>query len=272
MDETPRITTYGKALKAERQRLDLTQAKLAEMAGTTQQNIQGIEAGRSIPGTDIHDKLVEIFGRHTPLVNTARRGDIVLAADAIANAKATSVLFSERVQPLRDSEGRVSNTEMSQWWADGAARSAKEMEDAIGNALPQELRQHLRQRIDSGKRALRPDYLSDKLVVEWKFVAGNNLANASRVGMQQLCVFKAALEREPAAPRRYILALVTSHLEAMRSTAVLATSEEADLLGVEVFFCNDGAAVAKSVALAEYGADNEEFEDEGFLYNAPPPK
>ena len=250
MENTPAKTTYGKAVRAERKLRELTQEQLAKAVGTSQQNIGGIEAGRSLPRPDLHDKLVQFFGKHSPIAALPPRDEILLAANAIANAQASS---SADVIDVKSRP--ISNTEMAQWWTDGAAKSAKEMEDAIGEALPQALRNNLHQRIDSGKRALRPDYISDRLVVEWKFVSGPRLDTASRIGMQQLCVFKAALAKQSAPPRRFILALVTMHLDAMRGSSMLNISEEADMLGIEVYFCNDGGAVAHTVEQIESGQD-----------------
>jgi DNA-binding XRE family transcriptional regulator len=83
------VTTYGKALKAERIRKELTQRQLADATGTTQQNIGGIEKGKSVPRPELHLAFLDLFGPHSPLNNASPRGAIIQIAtrDAISNMR-----------------------------------------------------------------------------------------------------------------------------------------------------------------------------------------
>lgn len=69
-------TTFAKALRAERQRLELTQTQLADKIGTSQQNVAAWEAGKSLPRPEVFDALVEVVGRHSVIAALPPRGEI----------------------------------------------------------------------------------------------------------------------------------------------------------------------------------------------------
>lgn len=69
-------TTFAKAIKLERNRLELTQTQLADAVGTTQQNVAGWERGKSLPKTPTWERLVELFGKDSIIAALPPRGEI----------------------------------------------------------------------------------------------------------------------------------------------------------------------------------------------------
>lgn len=83
-------TTFGKSLRLAREAKQLTQTQLAKIVGTSQQNIAGIEAGRSLPKDDLFDKLVEVFGRHSAVAQLPPRGVIKFGYDTVEDIRVKS--------------------------------------------------------------------------------------------------------------------------------------------------------------------------------------
>ncbi len=69
-------TTFAKALRAERRRMELTQGELADKIGTSQQNVAAWEASKSLPRPELHDALVGVFGKHSVIAALPPRGEI----------------------------------------------------------------------------------------------------------------------------------------------------------------------------------------------------
>ena len=74
--EAKKSTTFAKAVKLERLRLELTQTQLADAVGTTQQNVAGWESSKSLPKTPTWERLVELFGKNSPVAALPPRGEI----------------------------------------------------------------------------------------------------------------------------------------------------------------------------------------------------
>lgn len=96
---------FARVLRAERKRLEMTQVQLAEAIGTSQQNIGGMERGLSLPRPELHDKMVELFGRHSPVANLPPRRDVLIpgaSAEVIerASSGASSVSFNRKQEVL----------------------------------------------------------------------------------------------------------------------------------------------------------------------------
>ena len=92
-------TTFAKAVRAERKRLQMTQDQLAVAVGTTQQNVAGWEAGKSLPRPETFDRLVETFGPHSVVAALPPRGEIQMAYQLIEDVMVKSK-GEEAVGPL----------------------------------------------------------------------------------------------------------------------------------------------------------------------------
>ncbi len=76
------LTTYAKALKADREDAKLNQDELARRIGSKQQTVSGWEAGKSVPGPSYQAKLVEVFGKHCRVSAIPKRGEFRLMLEA----------------------------------------------------------------------------------------------------------------------------------------------------------------------------------------------
>lgn len=76
------LTTYAKALKADREDANLNQDELARRIGSKQQTVSGWEAGKSVPGPAYQAKLVEVFGKHCRVSAIPKRGEFRLMLEA----------------------------------------------------------------------------------------------------------------------------------------------------------------------------------------------
>ena len=80
-ENTP-LTTYAKALKADREDANMNQDELARRIGSKQQTVSGWEAGKSVPGPAYQAKLVEVLGRHCRVSAIPKRGEFRLMLEA----------------------------------------------------------------------------------------------------------------------------------------------------------------------------------------------
>lgn len=90
---------FSKAVKAERLRLELTQTQLAELVGTTQQNVAGWERGKSLPKHPTWEKLCEVFGKHSIINNLPPKGEIpggteILLANQVIDRAQTNAIHA----------------------------------------------------------------------------------------------------------------------------------------------------------------------------------
>ncbi len=92
--------TFAKAVRAERKRLCMTQDQLALAVGTTQQNVAGWEASKSLPRPDIFDNLVEVFGPDSVVAGLPPRGQIQLTNQATEVTPPASSAFMQAINIL----------------------------------------------------------------------------------------------------------------------------------------------------------------------------
>jgi transcriptional regulator with XRE-family HTH domain len=76
------LTTYAKALKADREDANLNQEELARRLGSKQQTVSGWESGKSVPGPTYQEKLVAIFGKHCRVSAIPKRGEFRIMLEA----------------------------------------------------------------------------------------------------------------------------------------------------------------------------------------------
>ena len=71
-------TTFGKALKADREARKLTQQQVADAIGVKQQHVAGWESGKNLPRPESWEKLVDFFGQTSTIAFLPQRGEIVV--------------------------------------------------------------------------------------------------------------------------------------------------------------------------------------------------
>lgn len=244
--EEETITTFGKALRAERERMGLTQKELADRVGTVQQSVGGWEAGRSLPRPEMFDKLVEVFGPHSPVAALPPRGQIVQRAKygpspmrpfkeinesrikrELDARLARAVEEPVRVYPHQEAaiDGLMSGPvvqSLDSRFANARRATAirrAHLRDTLRDLLPEELHRHMEARIPAHHLQARADYISDRLcleIIRSGFGSGRSPAEAlnvqsARLGMQRLLVSRALLRMcYPTDERTYLLVLLTA--------------------------------------------------------------
>ena len=227
-------TTFGRALRAERESKggDWTQKHLADLVGTTQQNIGHWESGRSLPKEDAFEKLVEIFGPDSPIAALPPRREIPSRREIPAGAARINGLAEQLPQ------------EMRQQWA--------ETHDPSPGAFAKELPPRLRPYADA--RVVDPmgvtgevDYLSPRLCAEIVRVS-RNLVDSARRGLFTLAVTRGRVDPRPL----WHLCIVLSDLDTIIEGRGLSTVlSEARAVGADVYFFNSFGAVAHHVEATE---------------------
>jgi DNA-binding XRE family transcriptional regulator len=225
-------STFAKALRMERERLGLTQKELAEKLGCAQQNIAGMENDKSLPKQDLHDKMIEVFGQHSPVAALPPRRDIAELMERVS-----SPMYSSR-------EPQTTEAAEPEHW--------REIE--FVELLPHNLRGYTEAPLGYNGLSYMADYLSPTLLVEVKRV-GNpaNMLNLGRHGLQQLSTMSRIvdtirLESEP--QPKPILILVTPNLNIDKS--MMRLSAEAELHGIEVVFAPNNTSVAELIKQREH--------------------
>jgi len=280
MNESTANSTFAKALRSERKRMELTQAQLADRIGTSQQNIAGMEKGLSLPRPDLHDRMVDLFGSDSVIAALPPKRDLLLATEAIGKASATAAL--ETISQVKGfdyaREVLPSRVVTSADWRRAAAIDPKATREALREVLPVEYHQYIdgwvlspeNQRIPGvGYRA---DYLSPGLCVEMKRVfMGHRLLEVVRLGIQQISLFRNILESKERVEslhpqhRRYVLALVVDSLDTLITGRQMnRASYEAAMCQVEIHFCNHPTAVAHTILMIEKGTEEESEEHDSY--------
>lgn len=269
MEESYTPTTVGKVLRAERERLNLTQKELGDKVGTSQQNIGGIEKGKSTPSDDLLDKLIELFGPGSPIAYTARRGEVRPPA-----------VPEERVSYSRKTDGPAQEKAPAYWQrqmgeipALYVSQSQKESVQALRGVVPSRLQEYVDRFVmlpDNNHMpgiAYKADYLSDGLCMEVKRVVGTgNVMHSARLGMHQVMLFRKMLERDagalPLPPRVFALGLVMDPVASTVTGRQIARAKyEAALTGVELQFFYDMKDVGAYINAVESGSFPEMEDD-----------
>jgi transcriptional regulator with XRE-family HTH domain len=210
--EAQAVTTFGKILREERKRKKMNQSQLAELVGTTQQNIGHWEGGRTLPKQASYDKLLDVFGTDSRLSYLPTRGEIRLHEPI--QSKRRAELDHGRVDLINTYTGQKIDEQVVDAMR---TESANKPEQKLVDALPPEYRQYanIEIAINLGSMGMtsplnyRVDYLSAKLCLVIRHITGNRMDTAARTGMQQLMLYQQILNRQaPNHIRKFVLALV----------------------------------------------------------------
>lgn len=244
--EEPSTTTYGAALRAERKAKGLSQFDLAKAAGTSQQNVGHWEAGRSMPRPELHDKLLAIFGEHSPLAALPPKGTINLGLSVPAwyrkrnELQAASVGVREEAPPYLGLPPEFDGS-------GAAARSA--IARTMGNALRDELaRLDVAGEYDApvpGIDEMSVDFVSNELIVEWRLaIHPKNTLTAVDSSIFRLDTYQLAAKRiedrfigAERKPRQKVLILFGSGDYYAGSRIADSVFRRAELHDVLVAFC-----------------------------------
>lgn len=254
-------TTFGAALKSERERMGLTQTELATRISTSQQNIAGWEKGRALPRQELFEKLVAHFGKDSPLAALPPRGTL---PSLWRHATITTTDFSDEELPsfsgrqaepesapaasrVRFSRPRPpEDTPVAQWLLPRTGHNER-----LRSALPEHLQANVEVEVAPRYRA---DYWSEKLGLELKVTAETLLLRVARDGMQHLLALRAKAERAGAKPPAHlVVTIVVPQFTGAAARQLPRAVEEADLLGVELLMCSGVEEAAAAIVGYETG-------------------
>jgi transcriptional regulator with XRE-family HTH domain len=102
---TEYLTTYAKALKADREDANLKQNELALRLGSKQQTVSGWERGESVPGPTYQAKLVELFGKNCRVSAIPKRGEFRIMLEA----RTGSIQQDSPVEDVKRADGCPEN-------------------------------------------------------------------------------------------------------------------------------------------------------------------
>lgn len=263
MNNSPAESTFAKALRSERKRMGLTQARLAEVLGTSQQNIAGMEKGLSLPRPDLHERMVDIFGNTSVIAALPPRRDLLLATEAISKASATASLatFQRQQENLNTTDDPV-KPEMK------VPRLRRDRNNDLKALLPPELHNNVERVLAVFDTFYRVDYLSDKLCVEIKSPANlPSVLSAARAAMQQLHIYASVLKQQYKDYPQPMPVLVhgcmniwTSPDNNPRGKTVVV---EGGLMGIRVVIVDTLAQAADFIVKAEKGVYQQSPEELG---------
>lgn len=264
-DLEPAVTTFGKVLRQLRRDKELTQAQLAEKVGTSQQNIQGIEAGKSAPGNEIYERMLDFFGHDSLLSSVPPKQPPAFMRKPVyyRTSEGVTHLVTENTPPLPRSRPLL--------------RAAQISED-IGIQLPEGLRGGLNAKLTTqwSEVPYRVDYLGRNICLEIKSPQTPlTFLSAARSGLQQLYLFGLHFRAHYAllgeTPPELVLAILSPEFDPLqRGARTLSRGEvilrEARLMGISVFFPKTVEKIAQAIVARETGqhfAPDNELNNDG---------
>lgn len=278
MQETE-TTSFGEALKAERNRRGWSQQELADKVGVTQQNVGNWERGANMPKQAALDKLIEVLGQDSPIASTRLKpelrvlhfaGESTVDYPSFSRRQTEPNVLTVARMPLRP--------------------PIRETHLKLAELLPSELKQNLERRISLGRASYLADYLSDKLCVGIKKIIRSssvsrgeqgftmfNLRRSQRDALFQLTAIRKI--NENLNPSGSSLRYVAVYMAPDEETAMWAESnapllEEARLFDVDFRVVSTFEKVAsiikfyeKSELSPDEGTATDEIDSEDWLGN-----
>lgn len=230
-------TTFHDALFAERERMGLTQAELADKLSTSQQNIASWESGRTAPRRRTLSRITEFFGPDSPVTKLAPTNDDPPMSP----------------EPLRSSLFRK-EPEMRGIAASRVRSEMIEPPPDLVTLVPENFRTYVEAAIQVGSRTARADYWSPKLGLEIIWMRQSGLLNPAlprtRQAMQQLLVFNKA---DPSPERRLAVVVVSQDTALLQGNVLERIYIESSLLDINVIFTNTAEGVVHTITEYEQG-------------------
>jgi transcriptional regulator with XRE-family HTH domain len=238
------MNTFGEMLKADRERLKMSQEQLAKMLDVSQQAVANWEAGTSHPRRDRRARLMQILGPGAALAKNPPRYDFVPAEPARSALRGTRI---ERVLDLEEAQTKTPE-ELTQIQAEQRARfeaTKRKIEVVMArverdrkimlNTLPESLHQYLKRSIAIGATNRYLDYLSPRLGVEIKRTPSNKFLNWQHMApsLVHLAVVRNIAQALDVKPEYMLIVVNEDGLPSSRN-AMQRLMFDAGVLGVSV--------------------------------------
>jgi transcriptional regulator with XRE-family HTH domain len=245
------MSTFGELLKADRERLKLSQEQLAKMLDVSQQAVANWEAGASHPRRDRRARLMQILGPGAELAKNPPRYDFVPVEPQITPQRATRIEWTLDMHqdPTKTPEEIF---EAAKRKVELVMERVRRDREALSNTLPKPLRQYLERTVSIGATTRKLDYLSPRLGVEIKRAPSNKWFNWQQMApsLVHLAVVRSIAQALDVKPE-YLLIVVNEDGAQSSRNAMQRVMFDAGVLGVSVHEVPSMVAAAHLIAQIE---------------------
>jgi transcriptional regulator with XRE-family HTH domain len=268
------MDTFGETLRADRERLKMSQEQLAKMLDVSQQAVANWEAGTAHPRRERRAKLLQILGVNSELAKNPPRYEFIPAQDQPVS-QSSSTLRGQRLEAIematnpefrKKAEELAKNFEESKRKIEVTLNRRRIERDEFTRALPEELRVYVDGQITVGAATRRLDYLSPRRGVEIKRTPSNKFLawiNATPA-LVNLAVVRGIADQGLRPPRDYSLVFVTDGSPSLSGSAMQKVMFDAGVLGISIYQVETFTQAAKLIVElendSEDGADMTENE------------
>jgi transcriptional regulator with XRE-family HTH domain len=262
------METFGQMLKKDRERLELTQGELAERLGVSQQAVASWENDAAMPKQDRRAALLQVLGPTAELVRNPPTGTFLQGVKLTARATVQDSPIDTVRENLTRYGTPASGSVMDR--LKEQRRIQEEKRTILVNQLDEGFRANLDQRLEIGPTRRFVDYLSDKLVIEIKYITHDRRPYPSLLFSQsllQLAVIKAYLTSAGPSDRQFILMLIVNPEAPLRNQEYNRLVFDAGLLGISIAQVTNPHSAAKLImALESDSLDHPDDLDDEEIY------
>ena len=267
-------TTFGETLRADRERLKMSQEQLAKLLDVSQQAVANWEAGTAQPRRERRARLLQILGPSSELAKNPPRYEFIPAEDQPVSPP-SSTLRGQRLEAIematnpefrRQSEEIAKSVEEARRKVESVMSRRKAERNEFVHALPEELRSYVEGQITVGAQTRRLDYLSPKWGIELKNSPSNKFMvwMSSAPALLNLAVARGIADQGLRPPREYALVLVNDTIPLRADGTMQKLMFDAGVLGISVYQVFTYTQAAELVTMLEN--DGEDVADETASY------
>lgn len=264
------MSTFGELLRADRERLQLSQEQLAKMLDVSQQAVANWEAGAAMPRRERRARLLQILGPTSELVRNPPRSEFIPAQDQPVSHMPSSLVpqtttpdpMTPTPQPSRTQSFNVPkgadtfrpHVELNR------LRAEQDRRDFV-DALPVPLHEYMDGRITVGATTRRISYLSPRWAIEIRRVSNPIFTmQTAAAALLNLAVIRGISDQGLRPPREHVLIFVNDRVMPVSHLGMQRVMFDAGVLGVRVYQVESFTQAAELVAQLE--TDGEDVSDE----------
>lgn len=273
-------TTFGETLRADRERLKMSQEQLAKLLNVSQQAVANWEAGTAQPRRERRARLLQILGPQSELAKNPPRYEFIPVEDQPVSPPSLTLRGQrlEAIEMATNPEYRRQSEEIARRFEENRRKvesvlSKRKMErEEFRGALPPELHTYIEGQITVGAQTRRIDYLSPKWGIELKNTPSNKFMVwvNSAPALLNLAVIRSIADQGLRPPREYCLILVTDALPLRADSTMQKLMFDAGVLGVNVYQVESYRQAAELVHQLE--TEGEDVADETANYELMDPE
>ena len=264
------MSTFGELLRADRERLQLSQEQLAKMLDVSQQAVANWEAGAAQPRRERRARLLQILGPGSELVKNPPRTEFIPVEDQPVS-QPSSTLRGQRLEAVematnpdfrKQSEEAAKRFEEARRRTESAISRIQMERDEFAQTLPEELRVYVEGKITVGAQTRRLDYLSPRWGIEINNAPNNRFMSWSSAApaLVKLAVVRGIADQGLRPPREYSLIFVNDGLSLRADGTMQKLMFDAGVLGISIYQVESHRQAAELVRQLE--TEGEDVADE----------